>query len=342
MSRLLTALKRIDEGKPDQSVAPQSAALGTSTHIAPSSASVTLPVSEGFVERRATPSASEGSTASASAASAGEVLAPRLPPAPPQSTIPQFTSPQFTAPQSADWPSGGTSPPDVIPLRTVSHPGESPDVPRPSRSTNPGRRVTDRCRIAPEYAALCKSILERVSKTRPVSILVVPASEQIDAGIVVAELALAVADALDLPIVAIDADIRGPENDANDPRNDVATAGLTDVLLDRVDWRAVLAPARDQRVQLLAAGRPFSASDAIAPAAIRLGPIIAEMKTRYRCLVVHGAAPTNPLCNALVQASDLVYLVVRLGLTTHRAARTAKRQLQRGGAIVHGSIVISN
>jgi hypothetical protein len=117
---------------------------------------------------------------------------------------------------------------------------------------------------------------------------------------------------------------------------------LSDVLIDRVDWRGVLTPARDQRVQLLAAGRPLATSDALASAATRLGPIVAEMKTRYRCLVVHAGPPHNPLCNALVQASDLTYLVIRLGLTTRRDARHAKRQLERGGASVHGSIVVAN
>jgi Mrp family chromosome partitioning ATPase len=312
MSRLLTALKRLDDAGQHQSAAPQPAAPPSASPVAAvqqvAAATVASPpATVAFVERRA---------------------------APPQSELPQPSL----------WPSGASSEPDIIALRQPlpsdgTHPGESPPAPRPSRSTNPGRRATDRCRITPEYAAIAKTILDRVSKARPISILIVPATEQIDAGLIVAELSLAIADGLDLPIVAIDADLR---RQGSDEASDVATAGLTDVLLDRVDWRGVLTPARDQRVQLLAAGRPLSTSDSLPSAATRLGPIIAEMKTRYRALVVHAGPPQNPLCNALVQASDLIYLVIRLGLTTRRDARNAKRQLERGGASVHGSIVVAH
>lgn len=313
MSRLLTALKRLDDAGQSQPATPPSAAPVAASAQATGDTVSPPPATVAFVERRAAAS---------------------LPATPPQSSL---------------WPSGETSEPDVIALRqpfnsggapeNIAHPGESPPAPRPSRSTNPGRRATDRCRIAPEYAVIAKTILDRVSKARPTSILVVPATEQIDAGLIVAELSLAIADALDLPIVAIDADLR---RDGDDADNEVATAGLTDVLLDRVDWRGVLTPARDQRVQLLAAGRPLSSTDSLGSGATRLGAIIAEMKTRYRCLVIHGGPPTNPLCNAIVQASDLIYLVIRLGLTTRREARAAKRQLERGGSTVHGSIIVAN
>jgi Mrp family chromosome partitioning ATPase len=142
-----------------------------------------------------------------------------------------------------------------------------------------------------------------------------------------------------LPEVAIDADLHAGLQDAD---AEVAATGLTDVLVDRVDWRGVLSPARDDRVQLLAAGRPLLAADSLASAATRLGPILAEMKTRYRSLVIHGGSATNPLAGALAQAADLVYLVVRLGQTPRKVARAAKRKLERSGAMVHGVVVVAN
>jgi Mrp family chromosome partitioning ATPase len=170
------------------------------------------------------------------------------------------------------------------------------------------------------------------------AILVVPAAAHVDASTVAAELSLSMAQTFDLPVVAIDADL---DRAAAESEPAVATAGFADVLIDRVDWRSVLASARDERVKHLTAGRPVAATESVAPATARLGPIVAEIKTRYRCLIVHGGVPTNPLTGALVQACDLVYLVVRLGQTTRRAARTAKRTLQRGGALVHGSILLA-
>jgi Mrp family chromosome partitioning ATPase len=185
---------------------------------------------------------------------------------------------------------------------------------------------------------MCDAILQRVSKSKPMAILVVPATTDVDASTVAAELSLSMAGTLDLPVVAIDADITAPPADAE---AGVAAAGLSDVLLDRVDWRSVLGAARDDRVKLLVAGRGISSGESLAAATARIGPIVMEMKTRYRCLVLHGGPPTSPLMGSLVQACDLVYLAVRLGATTRRAAKAAKRLLQRGGAVVHGSILVT-
>jgi Mrp family chromosome partitioning ATPase len=226
---------------------------------------------------------------------------------------------------ATDWPSGTAS---------------SPTIERRTRTVtpSPNRRSTDQYVVLPEYAALCNTILERLSKTRPMAILIVPAAEHVDASTVAAELSLSMAAVLDLPIIAMDADLPGASTEADAA---VSAAGLSDVLIDRVDWRGVLSTARDERVKLLVAGRPVTCADSYAPAIARLGPIITEMKTRYRCLVIHGGAPANPLTSALTQVCDLVYLALRVNQTTRRVAKAAKRTLQRGGALVHGSILIT-
>ncbi|MEX2186036.1 MAG: hypothetical protein WD875_04540 [Pirellulales bacterium] len=321
MSRLLTALKRLDDSGGNPSVERRSAGRESATNRGDSQPPLATPRSQ---------------------------ASPQSAPASPQiSPATQVSADSAIAP----WPSGEPAVADVDPLapadnssvNAVASPVTATE-PRRKRAPSPGRRATDHYRVAPEYAALCQAILQQLPRTRPTAILVVPAAANVDAGTVAAELALSMAQAVDLPVVAIDADITA-ETDAVESA--VTTSGLTDVLLDRVDWRGVLAPARDSRVQLLAAGRPLSAGElsrgeAIASAAARLGPIAAEIKTRYRYLIVHGGSPSNPLAGSLVQASDLVYLVVRLGQTTRRSARHAKRLLQRGGAIVHGSILLAN
>jgi Mrp family chromosome partitioning ATPase len=275
---------------------------------------------------------------------------PRPQPAP-AAAPPPATHDDAPAPGEV-WPSGDAaalaSPPSQVVEPHVDTPAADPAPavePLPSassrqpRSASPGRRASDRYRVAPQYAALCQAIVERVPRTRPTSILVVPATADVDAGTVAAEMALSMAQAIDLPIVAIDADIAADSADADAA---VSTSGLSDVLFDGVDWRGVLAPARDNRVRLLTAGRPLARGDSIASATARLGPTASEIKTRYRYLIVHAGPPTNPLTAAWVQAADLIYLVVRLGQTTRRDARAAKRTLQRDGAIVHGSILLAN
>jgi hypothetical protein len=58
------------------------------------------------------------------------------------------------------------------------------------------------------------------------------------------------AQALDLPVVAIDADMDGS---ATETETAVATAGLSDVLIDTSTGAACSHRARDDRVELLAA-----------------------------------------------------------------------------------------
>ncbi len=321
MSRLLTALKRLDESGANRSPEPRSSDGRTDgrAHAQTPTASPSAKSSQ-----RSTPIASV-STESAIDRWPGGVHSSAVPSV--AEIIPLAPADPTTAPNSTD---------AIDPSHAAAYRG--------TRSTSPGRRAADGYRVAPQYAALCQAILQRVARTRPTSILIVPAAADVDTGAVAAELALSMAHAVDLPIVAIDADMMSESDDTDSA---VTTSGLTDVLFDRVDWRGVLAPARDNRVQLLAAGRPLSAAErsggeSLASAATRLGPMVSEIKTRYRYLIVHAGPSNNPLTGALVQASDLIYLALRLGQTTRSEARAAKRTLQRGGAIVHGSILLAN
>lgn len=339
MSRLLSALKRLDDGGAKTPPDARRAARDEQppSDDAKSSSPSQQPLSSATTPTTPTPPTTEyptppwpGGDASTSTPAARE---PNAAP-----TV-EATAEPGVAPQAPTQPTPNQAEPQP------HSPGVQPTAAtdRRSRAASPGRRVSDHYRVTPEYAALCQTILDRVPRTRPTAILLVAATEDIDAGTVAAELALSLAQGVELPVVAVDADFAA-ETAESEP---ISAAGLADVLLDRVDWRGVLAPARDGRVQLLSAGRPLSAAecrgnDSLASAATRLGPLAAEIKSRYRYLIVHGGATSNPLCGALVQAADLIYLVVRLGQTTRRQARAARRALQRGGAILHGSILIAN
>jgi hypothetical protein len=165
--------------------------------------------------------------------------------------------------------------------------------------------------------------------------LVVPADDSIDASTVVAELSLTFAQVLDEYVLALDADL---PRTAESPRDD-ASAGLAEVLFERLDWRAAVGRTRDRRVQLLSAGARAAPSSALAGASALVVPLVSEIKTRYRLTIVHGGMPGGPLTGALVKACDLVYLVLELGGTTRRSARAAKRRLENLGAVVHGCIL---
>jgi Mrp family chromosome partitioning ATPase len=319
MSRLLTALKRLDESggqTPAASVVAQPAiarVTASSTRPEPAAVGAESVPFHGRVDEIAWPSAESFQVVGS-----------------PADEFETFDSAPFLVPtnepqNAEEWPSG-TPANSTVERRTRSV------------SPSPNRRSTDQYDLLPEYAALCDSILARLSKARPMAILIVPAAEHVDASTVAAELSLSMAQTLDLPVIAMDADLPGASTEADSA---VSAAGLSDVLIDRVDWRGILSTARDERVKLLVAGRPVTSADSYSPAIARLGPIITEMKTRYRCLIIHGGAPTNPLTSALTQTCDLVYLALRLNRTTRRVAKAAKRTLQRGGALVHGSILIT-
>jgi hypothetical protein len=227
------------------------------------------------------------------------------------------------------------------------------------REPLPTRRASDRYVVAPHYAALCERILARLHEGRPASLWIIPTTLDTDASSVVAELSLSLAQIANDTVLALDCD--GPRN-ATDDGAEVGL-GVADVLGDRVDWQKAVNPTRDRRVQLIGTGRRATLGALTSANALRLAPLIAEMKTRYRFIVIHGGATvvassagaspgkspkgavraarqkTGVLALTLARAADLTYLVLPLYQTSNRQARAAKRRLEQLGGVVHGTIL---
>jgi Mrp family chromosome partitioning ATPase len=70
-----------------------------------------------------------------------------------------------------------------------------------------------------------------------------------------------------------------------------------------------------------------------------LRTILADLKRKYRFVILETGGATAPLGDLFAQVTDAVYLLVELGMTTREDARKAARRLRQGGACLRGVVL---
>jgi Mrp family chromosome partitioning ATPase len=192
-------------------------------------------------------------------------------------------------------------------------------------------RAAPRPVIAPHYAHLRERILTQIPRDRSAALLFVHPGDVEELATAVAELAVAMTDAMSGDILAIDANV------AQASAPEAASGGLVDVLAGRTEWYTAVSPTRNPRVVLLPAGA--SPTAAALPSEARVQAIVNQFKSRFDIVLIDGGAVDNRFATLLAKSCDACYVMLKLAQTRQRAVTAAIERLRQAGGRVSGCIL---
>ncbi len=367
MGQLLDALRRIEANqatpgsKPGEShgstasTGPQAADAKATTNPAPAAATdprpTVIPVAPDrfglfqptiTIERR-TPA----TVAAAFACSPGQERQARTASRPSSPACRWWKTPPRTQAGHRDEPPANREPP----LKDQAHPGFS-DETRGAKShaapdSQPVEDPAGPSKHTPQLGAdLISRLLEEYPAGRNAVVLLCD-PESLDVTFAVASLAVALAERVAEPVLAIDATSRGAGLErlmVKEANADVRfRPGLSDVLSGHARWDQAAHPTKLGNVAIVPASQlrhsvldtPTSVPREAATAAIR------KLRTQYRFVLVAIGPGGDPITATLAREADAIYLVIRPGQTGRRAAQHVVSSLRRLGGRVAGCIVLS-
>jgi Mrp family chromosome partitioning ATPase len=112
--------------------------------------------------------------------------------------------------------------------------------------------------------------------------------------------------------------------------------GLGELCLDKAAIASVCQVTATKQVSFMPAGQMQLPNDSAAEET--LDKALAQLKTKFDCILIDTGGAANDLATALAQASDAAYLVVELGVVETNTAQAALARLRAAGARVLGCI----
>lgn len=189
-------------------------------------------------------------------------------------------------------------------------------------------------RLGSQYRRLRDRILSQLPRGGSAAILVASADRDTGTTTTTIHLASVLAEVSSGDVLVIDAD--GRHGDLARRLGIDAAYGLADVLAGRVGWQEAVVRIPPGCVQVLAScsKRVIAAPDL----ATRLNAFVADLKRRYRAVIIDGGIASSAEATAWPAVCDAVYLCLELEETSTRGTAEAVSQLRRAGGRVLGCI----
>lgn len=217
-----------------------------------------------------------------------------------------------------------TAAPRVEPERRPTFPARRPEPAHEHATARPPV-------IAPHYARMRERILTQIPRDRSAALLFVHPGDVEELATAVAELAVAMTEAMPGDILAIDANVAIGDGPGG------ASGGLTDVIGGRTEWYTAVSPTRNPRVVLLPGGS--HKAGAALPDEARVRSVIEQFKARFDIVLIDGGPVQNPFATLLARSCDACYVMLTLAQTRQRAVNATLQRLRQAGGRVTGCIL---
>jgi Mrp family chromosome partitioning ATPase len=186
--------------------------------------------------------------------------------------------------------------------------------------------------VAPHYAYLRERILTQIPRDRSAALLFVHPGDVEGVPTTVAELAVAMTEAMSGDILAIDANV-GPREGTGG-----SGGGLMDVLVEKSEWYTAVLPTRNPHVVLLPGGTWPAGTKWPDDACVRR--LVDQLKARFEMVLIDGGSIDNSMTKILAHCCDACYVVLALAQTRQRAVSSTFKRLRQAGGRVSGCILI--
>lgn len=131
-----------------------------------------------------------------------------------------------------------------------------------------------------------------------------------------------------------------PQNSAVAAKLNIdAEFGLADVLAGRATWQQAVVRVPPGRVHVLDSGPSTSLDELLQSPPEVLAALLADLKRRYRVVLIDGGTTDNELLSRWAVACDGAYLMLELSATSPDGATRAVEQLRAAGAQVLGCVL---
>lgn len=189
-------------------------------------------------------------------------------------------------------------------------------------------------RLGSQYRRLRDRILSQLPRAGSAALLVVSADRDTGTTTTTIHLASVLAEVSSGDVLVIDAD--GRHGDLARRLGIDAAYGLADVLAGRVAWQGAVVRIPPGCVQVLAScSKRVVATDDLAT---RLATLVADLKRRYRMVIVDGGIASSAEATAWPSVCDGVYLCLELEETSTSGTNEAISRLRRAGGRILGCI----
>jgi len=230
----------------------------------------------------------------------------------------------------AELSAGGTPGKETAP--GVSLQGDVPA--KPATKPQPDRTSE---RPASVYDDLAEKILARLPADRPASLMFTSPDDGDGKTSMLLWLARAIAEQVGGKVLLIDGDFRRPDLA---PRLDVdSSPGLADVLMGATTWQQVVRPTDVSRLDVLP-GKPFSTPDGHPVEFLNLDPLLRELSDHYQFVLLDTSSLHHREVAPIGRCCDGVYLLLRAGQTTRRAAQQAVQAVESCGGQLLGTVLL--
>jgi len=187
------------------------------------------------------------------------------------------------------------------------------------------------------YDNLAEKILAQLPADRPASLMFTSPADGDGKTSMLLPLARAIVEQVRGKVLLIDADFRRP--DLASRLDADAPVGLADVLMGATTWQQVVRSTDVPRLEVLP-GKRFSTPEGRPPEMLNLDPLLQELSDHYQFVLLDTSSLHHREVAPIARCCDAVYLVLRAGQTTRRAARQAARAIESCGGQLLGTVLL--
>jgi Mrp family chromosome partitioning ATPase len=183
-----------------------------------------------------------------------------------------------------------------------------------------------------DHDRLARQVVDQLPRSLPASLMLVGAGRHGTRLPAVLGLARALAERDEGRILLIDADATQREITRRLAMS--RTPGLFDLLGSGKTQQLATTPTDFEGLDFLPLG---GRKTRVTSEALRT--LLAELKRKYRFVILETGGASAPLGDLCAQVTDAVYMLVELGMTTREDARKTARRLRQGGACLRGVVL---